>query len=85
MQQCTIEKEIQFSAIKNELLETEGYRIRSKAQHIEFNERGSNFFINLEKRNANLKSITRLKLDNIDEVTESSCILNKFSNFYKKL
>ena len=89
-QQCTIEKEIQLYAIKNELLQinalkTEGYRIRSKAQHIEFNERGSKFFINLEKRNANLKNITRLKLDNNDEVTESSCILNELSNFYEKL
>ena len=37
------------------------------------------------KRNANLKNITRLKLDNNAEVTESSGILNELSKFYENL
>ena len=83
------EKERCLNTIKEELehinaLKTEGYRIRSKAQFIEFNERGSTFFFNLEKRNANLKNITRVKLDDNTEVTESKEILNELSLFYKK-
>ena len=89
-QEYTIEKAIQLASIKDELiqinaLKTEGYRIRSKAQHIEFNEKGSKLFLNLEKRNAVLKNITRLKLENNTEVTESSSILNELSSFYENL
>ena len=89
-QKYTIEKATQLASIKDELiqinaLKTEGYRIRSKAQHIEFNERGSKFFLNLEKRNAVLKNITRLKLENDVEVTESSKILDELSSFYENL
>ena len=57
------EREIQLTVIKNKLeqinsIKTEGYPIRARADFIENYEKGSKNFINLEKRNANIKNIT---------------------------
>jgi len=83
------EKEIILAKVKDELekinaIKTEGYRVRSKAEFIEHNERSSTFFFNLEKKNALIKNITRLKKDNSD-LTDTYDILNELSAFYKKL
>jgi len=77
-------------SIKSELevinaIKTEGYRIRAKALHIEHNEKGSKYFIGLEKRNANIKNITRLKLENGQEITEPGDIFKELLTFYENL
>ena len=69
-----------YNAIKNA-----GYQTRAKAKHIEQNEKGSKYFIGLEKRNANIKNIVRLKLDDNREVIEKNEILKELSSFYKTL
>ena len=77
----TVKSELEkYNAIK-----AEGYRIRAKAHHIEHNEKGSKYFLSLEKRNANIKNITRLKLDNNCEIIDKTEILDELSRFYKKL
>ena len=83
------ENEIKLSKIREEIekinaIKTEGYRVRSKAEFIEHNERSSKFFFNLEKKNAIIKNITRLKKDNSD-LTDTYGILNELSSFYKQL
>ena len=64
---------------------TEGIRIRSKAQHIEQGERGTKYFLNLEKRNAKLKNITKLKLNDKTVITDSKSILKEQRKFYINL
>lgn len=83
-------REIQLTIIKNKLekinsIKTEGYRIRARANFIENNEKGSKYFINLEKRNAKIKNITRIKLHDNLETTNKDTILQELANFYKKL
>ena len=69
-----------FNAIK-----AEGQRIRAKAMHIEQNERSTKYFLSLEKRNANIKNITRLKNDDNKVLTDKKEILDELAAFYKKL
>ena len=62
------ETRLDFETVKDELLsinalKTEGHRIRSKAEFIEYNERAISFFFNLEKRNSAIKNITKLKIE----------------------
>lgn len=72
--------------IKNiNAIKTEGCRIRSKAMFIEHNERGSKLFIGLERRNSNIKNITRLKTEQGHEIIEEKKILNELSSFYETL
>ena len=83
------ENETKLSKIKEEIekinaIKTEGYRVRSKAEFIEHNERSSKFFLNLEQQNAIIKNITRLKTDKSD-LTDTYGILNELSSFYKQL
>ena len=80
----------QYNTVKEDLekinaMKTEGQRIRSKAIYVEHNEKGSKFFIGLEKHNANIKNITRLKLDSGIEITKSQDILNELNAFYENL
>jgi len=89
-QEHSEENETHLLAIREELekinaIKTEGHRVRSKAQFIEHNERSSKYFLNLEKRNAIIKNITRLKKDNHPDVTDTSGILNELASFYEKL
>ena len=81
---------IQYNLFKEELekinaVRTEGQKIRSKAIYVEHNEKGSKFFIGLEKHNANMKNITRLKLDSGIEITKPHDILNELNAFYENL
>lgn len=71
-----------YNTAKHELerlnaLKTEGYRIRSRAKHIEENEKGTKYFLNLEKRRAQMKNITKLKLENNETITDSKSILDE--------
>ena len=89
-QEHSEENETNLLAIKEKLekinaIKTEGHRVRSKAQFIDHNERSSKYFLNLEKRNAIIKNITRLKKDNHPDVTDTSGILNELASFYEKL
>jgi hypothetical protein len=66
-------------------IKTEGLRIRSRAQDIEEGERGTKYFLNLEKRRSKLKSMTKLKLDDNTEICDSKTILAEQKKFYKNL
>ena len=79
-----------FNETKAELerinaIKTEGYKIRSKAEIIEQNEKGTKYFLNLEKRNAKLKNITKLQIETGETITDSDRILSEQGKFYKKL
>ena len=66
---------------------TEGHIIRSRANWVENGERNTNYFINLEKRNQNLKTITALYTQEGNIVNDTADILNTgkkyFENVYK--
>ena len=62
-----------------------GAILRSKAAWAEFGERNSKFFLNLEKRNHNMKCITKLIDDDNKEITEADKILEYEETFYKNL
>ena len=84
----TIEKRLM--GIRNELkkynaIKAAGYQIRAKAKHIEQNEKRSNYFLSLQKRNANIKNIVRLKLEVNREIIDKTEILEELSSFYKTL
>ena len=66
-------------------IKTQGSIIRSRANCIEYGERNSKYFINLEKRNMKRKVITKLISDNGDVITDSKEILNEEKTFYQKL
>ena len=81
---------IRFNETKAELerinaIKTEGYKIRSKAEIIEQDEKGTKYFLNLEKRNAKLKNITKLQVETGAIITDSDRILKEQGKFYKKL
>ena len=61
---------------KYNAIKAAGYQTRAKAKHIEQNEKGSKYFIGLEKRNTNMNDIIRLNLDDNREVFEKNEILN---------
>ena len=56
---------------------TEGLRIRSKAQENDDGERGTKYFLNLEKRNSKIKNITKLKLRDDTFITDPKKISNE--------
>jgi exonuclease III len=62
-----------------------GAIIRSRVDWAEFGEKNSKFFLNLEKRNHNMKCITKLINDNKEEITEHTKILEYEQSFYEKL
>ena len=64
---------------------TAGAHIRSKAEHIEENEKGTSYFLNVEKRNYKMKHIKKLNISDTESVTEPSKILEEEKLFYKKL
>jgi hypothetical protein len=62
-----------------------GAILRSKVAWAEFGERNSKYFLNLEKRNHNMKCITKLLKDDDSEITEAEKILEYEEYFYKNL
>jgi exonuclease III len=62
-----------------------GAILRSKVAWAEFGERNSKYFLNLEKRNHNMKCITKLLKDDDTEITEPGKILEYEESFYKNL
>ena len=63
----------------------EGQRIRSKCSIYEMGEKSSKYFLNLEKKNAKLSSITTLQNGNGDLMTEKGEVENEILTFYKNL
>ena len=59
--------------------------IRSIARWVEFGEKSSKYFLNLEKRNFINKSITELKTSEDKVTKDQNEIINMQKNFYKSL
>lgn len=79
----------QIMALKSELNEiilkrVNGSILRSKAIHIENNEKNTAYFSNLEKRNAEMKTMNKLRVNN-KLVTGQKDILNEQHKYYNKL
>ena len=70
----------------DKLIQTEvnGNILRAKATHVEYNEKNSKYFANLEKKRSEGKSINKLKVNN-ETITEPSKILDAELNYYTKL
>ena len=66
-------------------IKTEGIMLRSKAKWIEYREKNSKYFFNLEKRNYNMKYIKKLLTSNGNEITSPNGILQEEVSFYSKL
>ena len=66
-------------------IKTKGAIIRSRIQFIEEGEKNSAYFYNLEKRTANLKTISRLELSNNTITEDPITILDEMKNYYAKL
>ena len=66
-------------------IKTAGAHIRSKAFHIEGNEKCTSYFLNVEKRNYKMKHIQKLNVSETEIVTEPKTILNEEKSFYQKL
>ena len=64
---------------------TKGVMIRSRARWVEFGEKSSKYFLNLEKRNYNNKTIDVLQLDNGNQITDPDRILVEEKLFYENL
>jgi hypothetical protein len=62
-----------------------GVLIRSKADQVEFGEKNTGYFLNMEKRNAGKKCITKLLNENGEDVVGQKEILEYEEAFYKKL
>ena len=64
-----------------------GHIIRAKATQIEYSEKNSKYFANLEKRHIDKKTIHKLLINNV-EVTNAKDIIEEqktfYSNLYKK-
>jgi hypothetical protein len=65
--------------------EVDGCIIRSKLNWQEYGEKPTKFFLSLEKRNFNNKTIKRLRLSNGNIVTDQTIILQELHSFYSKL
>ena len=66
-------------------IKTHGAFIRSRVKEIDQSERNTRYFFNLEKRNANIKSINRLELPNGEITEDQTVILKEMENFYTNL
>ena len=64
---------------------TEGIILRSKAKWAEAGERNTKYFLNLEKRNYNIKYIKKLITENGTEELNPQEIIKEQQNFYKSL
>ena len=80
----------QLEYIKEQIEEINAYKsagahIRSKAVHVEENERSTTYFLNVEKRNYKMKQIKKLNISETETVCEPEKILKEELKFYKNL
>ena len=66
-------------------MKTEGQRIRSRAQWINEGEKCSKYFLNLEKRNYDMKHLQKLKISENEFTTDPNKIMDLQKEFYEKL
>ena len=59
--------------------------LRSKTRWVENEEKNTRYLPNLEKRHADKKRVSELKLDSDTEVSDVDSILKEEANFYKSL
>jgi hypothetical protein len=64
---------------------TNGVIIRAKVDWAEYGEKNTKFFLNLEKRNHNMKCITKLLTEEDKEISKADDILKYEEAFYKTL
>ena len=62
-----------------------GAQLRSKTDWVELGERNTKFFLNLEKRNYQMKCITKLITEDSKEINKQDEILKYEEDFYKNL
>ena len=76
-------KQLQLEAIvKQKAIDA---KIRSRVRWYEEGGKSTRYFMNLEKRNYNLKTVTRLNTGNGEYVESRQDILNELKKFYSKL
>ena len=63
-------------------VKTNGIMIRSKAKWVEYGERNSKYFLNLEKRNCNAKYIKKIINSDGTEICNPNQIIDEQVNFY---
>ena len=64
----------------------EGLIIQSRVQYYEEGEKGTQFFLNTIKRNANKTTIRKIKIDeNSQLITDQNMVMKEIENFYKSL
>ena len=62
-----------------------GTILRSKVRWVEYGEKNTRYFLNLEKKKSEKKTITKLKLDDEMETEDQEIILREEENFYRAL
>ena len=62
-----------------------GAIIRSKARWVEYGEKNTRYFLNLEKRRGEKKNINKLKLNDGTETEDQKVILKEEEKFYRSL
>ena len=58
---------------------------RSKARWVEYGEKKTRYFLNLEKRRGEKKNINKLKLNDGTETEDQKVILKEEEKFYRSL
>ena len=81
---------IEYQTLKKEYDEIQkekayGIMIRSRANYTEFGEKNTKYFLNLEKRNQEIKHIRCLMTENQELIYKPADILNEQMSFYKNL
>ena len=66
-------------------LELEGALIRSRTGWLDYGEKPSKYFLNLENKNRVNKNINEIKLDENNYITDQSRILKELKKFYQQL
>ena len=66
------------------LKQNEEIAMRSRIKWMEFGEKPSKFFLNLEKQNKVNKEIRKLSTENGDIISEQKAIIKEVFNFYSK-
>ena len=69
--------------LRNEM--QKGAYIRSRADWIEYGEKPSKYFLNLENRNRVNKSINEIRISETEVITDQAQILKNLESFYKTL
>ena len=77
------EKKVQLESLRKEKME--GIKMRSKIKWMEYGEKPSTYFLNLEKRNAVNKRICKLVTTENKEITSHDDIISEVVLFYSKL